>query len=57
MVLRPLARFDARDHFGGTAPTVRAGLERFLTARGVDLADGAVTMLTQARVFGHVFNP
>ncbi|WP_406396029.1 DUF1365 domain-containing protein [Streptomyces sp. NBC_00887] len=56
-VLRPLARFDARDHFGGTAPTIRAGLERFLAARAVDLADGTVTMLTQARVFGHVFNP
>ncbi|WP_405696051.1 DUF1365 domain-containing protein [Streptomyces sp. NBC_01185] len=55
--LRPLAGFDARDHFGGTAPTVRAGLERFLEARGVDLADGTVSMLTQARVFGHVFNP
>lgn len=56
-LLRPLAGFDARDHFGGTAPTVRAGLERFLSARGVDLADGTVTMLTQARVLGHVFNP
>ncbi|MEU0131286.1 MULTISPECIES: DUF1365 domain-containing protein [unclassified Streptomyces] len=56
-LLRPLAGFDARDHFGGTAPTVRAGLERFLRARGVDLGDGSVTMLTQARVFGHVFNP
>lgn len=55
--LRPLARFEARDHFGGTAPTIRAGLSRFLEARGVDLADGAVTMLTQARVLGHVFNP
>ncbi|MCD9901054.1 DUF1365 domain-containing protein [Streptomyces sp. MT29] len=55
--LRPLARFEARDHFGGTAPTIRAGLSRFLEARGVDLADGSVTMLTQARVLGHVFNP
>lgn len=55
--LRPLARFDARDHFGGTAPTIRAGLERFLWARGVELGDGTVTMLTQARVFGYVFNP
>lgn len=33
-LLRPLAGFDARDHFGGTAPTVRAGLERFLRSRG-----------------------
>ncbi len=55
--LRPLARFDARDHFGGTAPTIRAGLARFLGAQGVDLGDGTVTMLTQARVLGHVFNP
>ncbi|MFJ6441906.1 DUF1365 domain-containing protein [Streptomyces sp. NPDC091649] len=56
-LLRPLARFEARDHFGGTAPTVRAGLERFLRSRDVELGDGTVTMLTQARVFGHVFNP
>lgn len=56
-VLRPLARFDARDHFGGGAPTIRAGLERFLATRGIALADGTVTMLTHARVLGHVFNP
>ena len=56
-VLRPLARFDARDHFGGGVPTIRAGLERFLAPRGIELADGTVTMLTHARVLGHVFNP
>lgn len=55
--LRPLARFDARDHFGGTEDTVRAGLEKFLAARGVDLGGGQVTMLTHARVLGYVFNP
>ncbi|MCA1221172.1 DUF1365 domain-containing protein [Streptomyces sp. 8L] len=55
--LRPLARFDARDHFGGNLPTIRAGLDAFLAARGIDLAGGAVTMLAHARVFGHVFNP
>ncbi|MFG3254199.1 DUF1365 domain-containing protein [Streptomyces sp. NPDC048172] len=55
--LHPLARFEARDHFGGTAPTLRGGLERFLAARGLDLDGGRVTMLTAARVFGHVFNP
>ncbi|WP_206322329.1 DUF1365 domain-containing protein [Streptomyces sp. HNM0575] len=55
--LRPLARFESRDHFGGTAPTIRAGLERFLAARGVDRPAGQVLMLTNARVFGHVFNP
>lgn len=55
--LRLLAGFDPRDHFGGTAPTIRAGLDRFLTAHGVELAGGSVRMLTQARVLGHVFNP
>ncbi len=55
--LRPLAGFRAADHFGGTAPTIRAGLERFLAARGVDLDGGRVTMLTHARVLGYVFNP
>ncbi|WP_406001846.1 DUF1365 domain-containing protein [Streptomyces sp. NBC_00829] len=56
-LLRPLARFEARDHFGGTRPTIRAGLEAFLAARGVDLDGGPVTMLAHARVLGHVFNP
>lgn len=56
-VLRPLARFDARDHFGGTAPTIRAGLEAYLASRGVELGGGRVVMLAHARVLGHVFNP
>nr|WP_052869135.1 DUF1365 domain-containing protein [Streptomyces niger] len=61
-ILRPLARFDARDHFGGGrregAPaTIREGLEAFLAARGVALHGGRVLMLAHARVFGHVFNP
>lgn len=61
--LRPLARFDARDHFGGTAapgspgPAIRAGLDRYLAARGVALDGGRVLMLAHARVLGHVFNP
>lgn len=56
-VLRPLARFDARDHFGGTAPTIRTGLETYLASRGVELGGGRVVMLAHARVLGHVFNP
>lgn len=54
--LRPLARFDARDHFAGTTG-IRSGLERYLAAQGIDLGGGRVLMLTHARVFGHVFNP
>ncbi|MFD5813821.1 DUF1365 domain-containing protein [Streptomyces sp. NPDC127038] len=55
--LRPLARFDPRDHFDGDQPSIRAGLDRFLASHGVDLRGGPVQMLAHARVLGHVFNP
>ncbi|MGW7098120.1 DUF1365 domain-containing protein [Streptomyces sp. NPDC054838] len=56
--LRSLARFDPRDHFGGRPPSIRAGLERFLAARGAALPPGStVLMLANARVLGFVFNP
>ncbi|MFD8981582.1 DUF1365 domain-containing protein [Streptomyces sp. NPDC059564] len=56
--LRALARFEARDHFGGRLPTIRAGLDGFLAARGAALPPGSrVLMLAHARVFGYVFNP
>ncbi|WP_306319091.1 MULTISPECIES: DUF1365 domain-containing protein [unclassified Streptomyces] len=55
--LRPLAGFDARDHFDGDRPSIRAGLDACLAEHGVDLEGGGVVMLTHARVFGHVFNP
>lgn len=55
--LRPLARFEPRDHFGGTAPTLRAAVDRFLTAQGEPVPDGPVLMLANARVLGYVFNP
>ncbi|MGY5047959.1 DUF1365 domain-containing protein [Streptomyces sp. 900105755] len=55
--LRALARFDPRDHFTGDRPSIRAGLDDFLAARGVSLDGGRVLMLTHARVFGYVFNP
>ncbi|MFF0427745.1 DUF1365 domain-containing protein [Streptomyces sp. NPDC004520] len=55
--LRPLARFDARDHFAGTAGSLRAGLDAFLSAHNIDLGGGRVVMLAHARVFGYVFNP
>ncbi|MFD7865139.1 DUF1365 domain-containing protein [Streptomyces sp. NPDC057682] len=55
--VRPLARFDARDHFDGTSGTIRSGLDACLAAHGIDLDGGRVTMLAHARVFGFVFNP
>ncbi|WP_234373717.1 DUF1365 domain-containing protein [Streptomyces scabiei] len=55
--LRPLARFDPRDHFSGDRSSIRAGLDAYLAAQGVHLGGGRVVMLTHARVFGYVFNP
>lgn len=56
--MRHLAHFDARDHFGGGLPTIRAGLDRFLVSKDAALPAGSrVSMLAHARVFGYVFNP
>jgi uncharacterized protein len=52
-----LARFRARDHLGDPRAGLRANLDRFLAARGVDLGGGRVTMLAHAAVLGYVFNP
>ena len=56
-VLRPLARFEARDHLGDPSRGLRENLDRYLAARGVDLGGGRVLMLAHARSIGHVFNP
>ncbi|TDT97820.1 hypothetical protein EDD99_6013 [Streptomyces sp. 846.5] len=56
-LLRPLARFEARDHLGDPRGTLRGNLDTYLAANGVDLNGGQVLMLTQARCLGHVFNP
>lgn len=52
-----LAAFRARDHFGGTGPTIRAELESWLAERGMSVGGGRVIMLTNAAVLGYVFNP
>jgi DUF1365 family protein len=54
---RLLARFEARDHLGDPAATIRANLDAWLARHGVDLAGGRVLMLANARVLGHAFNP
>jgi uncharacterized protein len=60
--LRPVARFEARDHLGGTTPDgagdIKTNVLRFLADRGVRLGAGSrVVMLANARVLGHVFDP
>ncbi len=56
-LLRPLARFDARDHFARHHRPSGPAWNAILAAQGIDLAGGRVLMLTHARVLGHVFNP
>lgn len=55
--LGPLARFEARDHLGDPAASLRANLDRFLAGEGIDLAGGRILMLAHGRVLGYVFNP
>ncbi len=52
-----LGRFDARDHAGDPERSLRANLESYLAGAGIDLGGGRITMLTQARSLGYVFNP
>lgn len=54
--VRLLAGFRARDHLGDPRASIRANLDRFLAANGV-ARPHTISMLTQARVLGYVFNP
>jgi uncharacterized protein len=55
-LLRSLARFEARDHVGDPHRSIRANVEEFLGEHGIDLGGGRITMLTNARSLGYVFN-
>lgn len=60
--LRAFARFDARDHLGGTgadsSATIKTNVERYLQLHGVSLGKHSrIVMLANARVFGYVFDP
>lgn len=53
-----LGRIRAADHFGPGTDSLRAGVQRFLTAQGAVLEpDTRVLALANARTFGHVFDP
>ena len=52
-----LARFESRDHLGDPARSLRENLDAYLADNGIDLRGGRITMLTNARSFGYVFNP
>jgi DUF1365 family protein len=54
---RVLGTFDARDHLGDPHASLRANVDAYLAAQGVDLEGGRVLMLANARSFGYTFNP
>ncbi|MDJ0392049.1 DUF1365 domain-containing protein [Rhodococcus sp. G-MC3] len=54
---RPLAGFVSRDHIGDPERSIRDNIEEFLSGNDIDLGGGQITMLANARVFGHTFNP
>ena len=55
--LRPLARFQARDHLSGAGGSLRASVDTYLAQHGISLPGGRVLMLGHARTLGYVFNP
>ena len=52
-----MASFEAGDHCGDPALSLRENVDAFLAEHGVDLAGGQVVLLCSARSFGHAFNP
>jgi hypothetical protein len=55
--LRVLGAFEARDHLGAPHASLRANVDAYLAAQGVELVGGRVLMLANARSFGYSFNP
>jgi hypothetical protein len=54
---RALTTIRARDHLGDPGRTIKRNVLAYLAAHGVDLDGGRVSLLTNARVLGYVFNP
>jgi cyclopropane fatty-acyl-phospholipid synthase-like methyltransferase/DUF1365 family protein len=54
---RLLAGFRASDHVGDPSRTLRENVVSLIAEHGFDIGAGRITMLTQARTFGYVFNP
>ncbi len=55
--LRPFSTFKAADHIGDPGASIRANIERFCAAQGVDVTGHRLIMLANARVLGHTFDP
>ncbi len=55
--LRPFSTFRASDHIGDPDGSIKANIERFCAAEGVDVSGHRILMLANARVLGHTFDP
>jgi DUF1365 family protein len=56
-LLRPFSTFSAADHIGDPHDSIRANIERFCRAQGVEIGGHRLLMLANARVLGHTFDP
>jgi len=54
---RNVIAFHDCDHLDRRPGSTKAKVLAFLRAHGIELDDGAVTLVTQCRMFGYVFNP
>ncbi len=52
-----LFAFYDRDYAAGTREPLRAQVERYLAAAGMDLGSGSIRLLTMPRFLGFAFNP
>lgn len=52
-----LLSFHDRDHGDGAGSALRPQIEALLGRAGIDIAGGAIRLLTMPRVLGYVFNP
>ena len=52
-----LGRFEARDHLGDPASSIKSNVERFLALHGVEPDGGRIVMAANARALGYCFNP
>jgi len=57
VMLGRVLRFEARDHLGDPARTIRENVVNWVGDHGIDVAGDRIVMLTNARAGGYVFNP
>ena len=52
-----LGRFDVADHLSGRGADLKTQVSEYLAANGIELPEGRIVLLANARTFGYVFDP